>query len=387
MNQSSDNLRIIANAACTKGLFGRGKPLEAIHFSHSGLELPLMNIGYSPETRRNQITGNINMSHSVTRIAAMLATSIVCMISSVHAQTTLSLGHGAAPGNPRSEAALKFVDLVKAKSGGKITVEIGGTAQHGDEVAMLSSLATGKLDMSINSQGPAGLIVPELTALGLPYAFSSSAKALEALDGEIGQELAKKFEAKGMVLVAWMDNGIRQMTNNKRPINKPEDVKGLRIRTTADKSTMDLVRALEATPLPINFGDLYVALQQGFVDGQENPLANIHSAKLHEVQKFISITNHKFESTPFLISSITWKRLSSDERAVIKESAQEAAALQRKLMADSDSRLLAEYKKMSSVQINNADVAAFKAATQKVWDNWELKPFGGFVKKLRTASN
>jgi len=327
------------------------------------------------------------MDHRITRIAATYAFCIASLLNTALAQTTLTLAHGAAPGNPRSVAALKFAELVKAKSGGKFSVEIGGPAQHGDEVAMLSSLSTGKLDMSINSQGPAGLLVPELSALGLPYAFSSSAKALEALDGEIGDELAKKFEAKGMVVVAWLDNGIRQMSNNKRPIKKPDDVQGLRLRTTADKSTMDLVRALGGTPVPINFGDLYVALQQRFVDGQENPLANIHSAKLHEVQKYISITNHKFETTPFFVSLHTWKRFSSDEQAMIRESAREAATLQRKLMADSDSRLLAEYKKMTSVQINETDIPAFKAATQKVWDNWELKPFGEFVKMLRAASN
>ena len=327
------------------------------------------------------------MTHRIARIAA---TCLICLgstLTAAQAQTRLTLGHGAAPGNPRSEAALKFAELVKTRSGGKFTVDIGGPAQHGDEVAMLSSLATGKLDMSINSQGPSGLLVPEISALGLPYAFSSSAKALEALDGAIGEELAKKFEAKGMVLVAWMDNGIRQISNNKRPINKPQDVRGLRLRTTADKSTMDLVRSLEGTPVPINFGDLYVALQQGFVDGQENPLANIHSAKLHDVQKFISITNHKFEATPFFVSLTTWQRLSEEERSLLKDAAREAAALQRRLMAESDNRLLDEYKKMSSVQINNADIAAFKAATQKVWDSWELKPFGEFVRKLRAASN
>ena len=319
-------------------------------------------------------------------IATVVAIGI-SLISAAHAQTRLSLGHGAAPGNPRSEAALKFASLIKEKSGGSLTVEIGGAAQHGDEVAMLASLTTGKLDLSINSQGPAGFLVPEITALGLPYAFPSSASALATLDGPIGQELAKKFEANGMILLAWMDNGIRQMTNNKRPINTPGDIKGLRIRTTADKSTMDLVRALEATPVPINFSDLYTALQQGYVDGQENPLANIHSAKLHEVQKYISITNHKFEATPFLISAETWKRLSADERKMIKDSAEAATVLQRKLMIDSADNLLANYKGMPSVKVNAVDIAAFKAATQKVWDNWELKPFGAFVKKLRAASN
>ena len=321
-------------------------------------------------------------------ISALLAAGILSVAPSSSAQTSVSLtlGHGNAANNPKSLAAAKFAELVKEKSKGLIRINIEGAAKVGDDLAMVGALTTGKLDLSVNSQGPVATLVPELSDLGLPYAFASSAKAWEVLDGAVGQHLAKELEARDVILLGWMDNGIRQITNGKRPINKPDDLKGLKIRTTPDKSIMDAMAALGATPMPMNFSNVYEALKQGYVDGQDNPLANIHSAKLHEVQKYISITNHNYSVAPFVMSRKTWEKLSSDQRKLIKGAAEEATAIQRKMMADSDVTLLAEYEKMPSVKVNKADQATFKAATQKVWDNWELKSIGAFVKKLRSAT-
>lgn len=321
-------------------------------------------------------------------LAIALATGALCAAQTVLAQTPikLTLAHAVAPTNPRAIAALKFADLVKEKSGGRITIQVAGAAQLGDDLTMLAGLRTGTLDMSMNSQGPVSSVLPELSALGLPYVFSTQQKAWELLDGPIGDELAKKLEPKNLILLSWMDNGIRQITNNKRPITTPDDLKGIKLRTPPDPSTVDMFQAMGASTQQINFSELYIAIQTGVVDGQENPLANIHAGKLHEVQKFISITNHKYESTPFIMSGITWNRLSADDRKLIKEAAKEATKLQRDLMAEADVKLMAEYKAMPSLQINFPDQGPFKAATQKVWDAWEQKPFGDFVKKLRAAS-
>ncbi|SDI41570.1 TRAP transporter substrate-binding protein [Propionivibrio dicarboxylicus] len=321
-------------------------------------------------------------------LAVTVAAGVFAVTSPAIAQTPMKLvlAHAVAPENPRAIAALKFADLVKEKSGGKMTIQVAGASQLGDDLTMLSALRTGTLDMSINSQGPISSVLPELSALGLPYLFSTQAKAWEILDGPIGQELGKKLEPKGLILLAWMDNGIRQITNNKRPVTKPEDLKGIKLRTPPDPSTVDMFQAMGASTQQINFSELYIALQQGVVDGQENPLANIHAGKLHEVQKYISITNHKYESTPFVMSAITWNRLSAEERKIVKDAAQESAVFQRGLMVAADEKLLAEYKKMPSLQISVADQSLFKAATQSVWDNWEKKPFGAFVKTLRAAS-
>ncbi len=322
-------------------------------------------------------------------LAVTLAAGTLCAAQSVLAQAPvkLTLAHAVAPTNPRAMAAVKFADLVSQKSGGRVTIQVAGAAQLGDDLTMLSALRTGTLDMSMNSQGPVSSVLPELSALGLPYIFSSQQKAWELLDGPIGDELAKKLEPKNLILLSWMDNGIRQITNNKRPITTPDDLKGIKIRTPPDPSTVDAFQAMGASTQQINFSELYIAIQTGVVDGQENPLANIHAGKLHEVQKYISITNHKYESTPFLMSKITWGKLSADDQKLIKEAAKEATTYQRNLMAEADTKLLAEYKAMPSLQINVADQKPFKAATQKVWDAWEQKPFGDFVKKLRAAAN
>ena len=174
---------------------------------------------------------------------------------------------------------------------------------------MLTGLRTGTLDMSVNSHGPVSSVVPELAAFGLPFLFADSQAAYRVIDGAPGQEIARKLEAVGLISLGWWDNGIRHITNSKRPINRPEDLRGLKIRTPADPATIDTFQALGAATQQINFGELYVALQQGVVDGQENPLANIQSAKLHEVNRFISLTSHKWECSPFVASRIAWGRL------------------------------------------------------------------------------
>lgn len=299
----------------------------------------------------------------------------------------LTLSHNAANGTPRAEAAMKFAELVKAKSNGRLAIEVNPGGKLGENLEMLSSLRTGALDMSINTHGTLASVVPEVAAFGLPYAFSSPQKVWEILDGSIGQELAKKIEAQGMMTLGWMDNGARHISNSKRAILKPEDLRGLKIRTTSDKAMMDMVTALGAQPVPINFSDLYDAMKVGYVDGQENPLTNFKQKKMHEVQKYLSITFHSYGLAPFLMSNQSWDKLSSDDRKAIQAAAQEAIALQRKLSDEVDDKILEEYKKNPAVTVSTPDPAPFKAATRKVWDTWELKPFGAFVKKLRATSN
>lgn len=329
------------------------------------------------------------MKHAFLRHAVAFSACFSCAIPLAQAQTPpkLTLSHNAANGTPRAEAALKFAEIVKAKSNGRLTIDINPGGKLGENLEMLSSLRTGTLDMSINTHGTLASVVPEVAAFGLPYAFSSPQKVWEILDGSIGQELAKKIEAQGMVTLGWMDNGSRHISNNKRAILKPEDLRGMKIRTTSDKAMMDMVTALGAQPVPIGFGDLYDAMKVGYVDGQENPLTNFKQKKMHEVQKYLSITYHSYGLAPFLMSNQTWSKLSSDDRKTIQAAAQEATVLQRKLSDEVDDKILEEYKKMSSVTVSTPDPAPFKAATQKVWDTWELKPFGAFVKKLRAAAN
>lgn len=317
----------------------------------------------------------------------VLVTALLGATTLTFAQSALklTLGHGAALGNPRHEASVKFADVVKAKSGGRIEVQVAPSAQLGDDAAMVTALRTGAIDMSANSQGAVANAVPEFAAFGMPFMFSSPAHAFKVLDGPLGKELADKSAEKGMILLGTWDNGIRQMTNGKRPITKVEDMKGLKMRVPPDATLVDIMQALGAEAQQIKFAELYVALQQGVVDGQENPLVNIHSSKLYEVQKHLALTNHQFQMTPFLMSKRTWDKLSEADRKIVQEAAAEATVLQRKLSQEADDKLLAELK-AKGVLVTTVDKAAFANATSKVDDKWLATPIGGYLKKVIAAT-
>jgi tripartite ATP-independent transporter DctP family solute receptor len=294
----------------------------------------------------------------------------------------LLLGHGAAPGNPRTIAADAFAKEVSDKTDGRITVQVQGSEQLGSDTQMLQSVKAGTLDLSANSQGPLSASVPEAALIGLPFLFEDSQKAYNVLDGPVGDQLAALAEKQGFKVLAWWDNGIRELTDNKRPINSPKDVAGLKIRTPDDPMTVDIFKALGANPTPLAFGELYLALRQGTVDGQENPLTNIASAKLNEVQKYLALTGHKYESTPFVISMKTWDSLSPEDQKVVQEAADNARDQQRQLMQKQDEELRSELAK--TMKITTPDKEPFREATASVYDKW-AKKYPDLVKALQDA--
>ena len=324
--------------------------------------------------------------HTITRSLLALAAFALLPIAAQAQPIKLTLGHGAAPDNPRNLAAVKFAETVKAKTNGRIEVQVAHSAQLGDDAAMVTALRSGTLDMSANSQGAVSTVVPEFAALGLPFLFSDVQKAWQLMDGPIGKELADKSTAKGMVLLGLWDNGIRQMSNSKRAIKSPADLKGLKMRTPPDAVTIDIMQAMGADAQQIKFSELYVALQQGVVDGQENPLTNIASAKLYEVQKYVSLTGHKYESTPFLMSKRTWDKLSEADRKIVNEAAAEATQLQRRLNKEADDKLTAELKG-KGVQVDSVDRKAFVEASRPVYAKWTSGPIGEFANRVVRAAS
>lgn len=296
----------------------------------------------------------------------------------------LIFGHGLGPGNPRYEAAERFKEIVEERSDGRITIQHAAQATQGDDMEMLTALRLGTMAFSANAQGPVSTIVPEFAAIGLPFLFESLPQAWEVLDGEIGQELAEKAEAQGLVVVAYWDNGIRYVTNNVRPIEKPEDLAGLKLRTPPAPMTVDIFTALGANPEPLPFSELYMALQQGVFDGQENPAMNIHGAKLYEVQKFLSKTGHIYEATPVVASKIVWDSLSEEDRQLLREAAVEAGKFQRELVQSSNEDFLKKLAE-AGMQINEVDPEPFKEKTASVYDKWE-RQIGDIVPRIRQAA-
>jgi len=322
------------------------------------------------------------MTRRTLLAGGLAAPGILALPRGARAAANLTLGHNAAPGNPRSIATERFGEMIKERTSGRIAVRVAGAEQLGNEQSLLTSLRTGAVDMTVNSQGSVSALVPEIAALGLPFLFADSNAAFRVLEGPIGEELSQRFAKVQMIPLGWWDNGIRHITNSKRPIVKPADLKGLKIRTPPDPMTIDIFQALGAGTEQISFGELYVALQQGVVDGQENPLTNIASSKLFEVNRFISLSGHKWESSPFLISQITWTRLPAADREVVRSAAAEAGALQRKLFAENEAKYHAEFKANPKLAVNEVDRAAFRDASAKAVDTWRAKPFGDFVDRL-----
>lgn len=296
----------------------------------------------------------------------------------------LLLGHGADPGNPRTVAAESFAEAVNKGTDGRITVQVQGGEQLGDDVEMLQSVRAGSLDLSANSQGPLSSLVPEVSLIGLPFLFDSPEQAYEVMDGEVGDELAKLAEAKGFKVLAWWDNGIRHITNSKRAITTPEDVAGLKIRTPEDPMTVDIFNALQGNPTPLDFGELYLALRQGTVDGQENPLVNIASAKLNEVQGHLALTGHKYEVTPLVMNLDTWNSLSAEDKKTVQQAADDARDEQRKLMQEQEKKLRDELG--ADMDVTEPDTEAFREATQGVYDKWEAK-FPDLFQQLTQAAS
>lgn len=312
------------------------------------------------------------------KLLVAVAAGLALSASPVWAQKVLRLSHNAAPGNPKAEASLKFAELVGQKTSGRVKVEVGGSAQFGDDAESITNMRLGTLAFSANSQGTTSSAVPQFAVLGLPFLFKDLNHAYRVIDGPVGQQLGEAAKGRSLVLLALWDNGIRHTSNNKRPITKPEDLAGVKLRTPPDPMTLDIFNSLGANPGPLAFSELYIALQQGVFDGQENPLMNIYSSKLHEVQKFISLTGHKYETTPLLASKMIWDSLSKDDQKAVQDAAIEAGKFNRQLSLAADADLRQKLT-AAGVQINPVDQAPFVARTKGVYDKW-AKQFPDLVK-------
>lgn len=290
--------------------------------------------------------------------------------SNVKADIVLKLGYSSPASNPWHICATDFAKYVNEKTNGKVQVDLFPAEMLGSDAEMAEMLKMGTLDMQIAPQGVVSNYEPKMAVLGLPFLFDSNEKAAKVLDGPIGEELAKNLPSKGMRVLAYWENGLRQTTNSKKPIETPADLKGLKIRTPNDKMTVSIYKTLGSNPAPLAYSELYLALSQHVFDGQENPVTNIYASKLYEVQKYLSITNHKYECKPFLISEKTWQKLPADVQKVIKEASQKYAVENRKLFKESDEKLLSELK-AKGMQINKPDLEAFREASKPVYKDWE----------------
>lgn len=305
--------------------------------------------------------------------------------TAVQAAQTLVFGHGAAPGNPRSIAAKHMAKLVQKYSDGDLKLQIQGSEQLGSDLQMLQQAQSGAIAITANSQGPLATIVPEVSVFGLPMLFDSPQAAWKVVDGPIGEEVKKKASQRGLKVLAFWGNGMREITNNVRPIKKPQDMNGLKIRTPQDALTIATMKALGANPTPMAFGELYVALKQGTVDGQENPIVNIMSSNLDEVQKYLTMANYRYEVTPVIVGMPTWQRLSKKDQNALLKAAQQSKSFERQLLVKKTKQYLQQIRKNNLMQINQIDRSAFRKAIQPVYTQWQNK-LGDIAQRAEKAA-
>jgi TRAP-type transport system periplasmic protein len=306
------------------------------------------------------------------KIRHLFAAAVLSLCAGQASAQSFQLSHNAAAGNPKDVASKKFAEIVDQKSQGRLKVDVGGSAQFGDDAETITNMRLGTIAFSANSQGTTSAVVPEIALLGLPFLFQDLKQAEAVMDGPVGDKIAAAAEQQGLVVLSWWNNGIRETSNSKKPIVTPADLAGMKIRTPPDPMTVDIFTALGASPTPMAFSELYIALQQGVVDGQENPLINIFSSKLHEVQPYISMTNHKYEATPFLASKIVLDALPPEDQQIIRDAAKEAGELNRQMVREQTEKLRGEIE-ATGVKFNDVDPAPFVAATQSVYDKWRAK--------------
>ena len=246
------------------------------------------------------------------------------------AQTrTIKFANQNAKGHPIVLGMEKFAELVDQKSGGKMKVQVFAGGALGSDQANVSALQGGTLEMASMNSGIFASLVKEFAIYDFPFLFGNPKEADTVVDGPFGQGLHKKLEEKGLVGLAYYELGFRELTNSKRPITKVDDIAGLKLRVIPNPINVDWVKALGANPTPLPFPELYAALEQGAVDGQENPVATIKGAKLYEVQKYMTLTNHQYNPQSVVVSKKFWDSLPAGDRKVLQVAAAESAAYQR----------------------------------------------------------
>ena len=273
-------------------------------------------------------------------------------------------------GHPLVMGMEKFAEIVQAKSGGKIKVNLFPGGVLGGDAPVVSALQGGTIEMASMNSGILASQVKDFEVYDFPFMFASSKEADAVVDGPFGKKMHAKLEPKGLVGLTYWELGFRQITNSKRAINKVEDAEGLKLRVIPNAINVDWVKALGANPTPLAFPEVYAALEQKAIDGQENPLTVIAANKFFEVQKFATLTNHQYNPQSVLISKKFWDTLSADEKKIISDAAVESTAYQRQ-QARAQAGTALDTVKKGGMQVNElapAELAKFREKMKPVVD-------------------
>ncbi len=307
---------------------------------------------------------------SLLKAGASLLTLLGCAaVASTALATDLRMGSQFPSAHSSSVALKALTGDVETATDGRVTIELFADSQLGGAFEVIDQVRTGQVDIDVSGPEWYGGLVPALQVLDLPFLINSYDQAYCMIDGELGKELSQKLDEKGLVVLGWMVNGFRHVTNNTHPITGVGDIDGLKLRTPPSKTYLETFRALGANPVPVDITELYQALQQGVVDGQENPYDNIALRRFDEVQTYLSNTGHFFAWVWILANKDSYERLSEADRAILQAEMDKKVTEQRqaaaKLADAARDDLIA--KGMTYTELDQAHLRAFREKAAPVY--------------------
>ena len=307
--------------------------------------------------------------------AVALAASAAFAALPTHAQTVLKMGHVLAKGSHYDIGANVFCENLDKNTQGRYKCQVYPASALGGEREQVEAVQIGTQDLVITSTGPVGNFVPEMKIVDIPFLFRDYDHARKVLDGKIGQDMLAKFPNHGLVALAWSENGFRHMTNNKRPIVSAADASGLKMRTMENKVHMEGYRAFGIQPTPMAFPEVFGALQQGVVDGQENPIPVILASKFSQVQKHLSLTGHVYSPGLIITSPRIMNKLSEADKKAFYDAAAKSVAATRKKVNDDEANGIAQLEREGMQVVKKVNSASFNDALKGPYANY-AKEFG-----------
>ena len=318
---------------------------------------------------------------TLTRRAALAALAVVGLAAApAVAQPTITLQHPLPPSSHYGAGAAALKESFERATGGRFRVNI---QRNDNEREIVESVQIGTVECYLGSTGPVGNFVPAVRVLDVPFLFRDYAHARGVLDSDIGQQLLGQFQPRGLVGVIWLENGFRHLTNSRREVNAPSDVRGLKVRTMENQVHMRAFSTLGALPTPMAFSELVPALQQGTVDGQENPIPVIVANNLNQVQRYLTLTGHVYSPAILICNPAMMQRLSAADRAAFVEAARAAQQANRdKVTADENSGI-EELRRRGMQVVTQVDTAAFQQALAAAFAQNERELDGATLRRIR----
>ena len=283
------------------------------------------------------------------------------------------------------DGAKAFAEEIEKQSGGEFKINLKPAGALGGERDVLEGLQIGSVELTITSTGPVGNFIPEVYALDFPFLFTSYEHARSVLDGPIGQDLLDKFEAQNLVGLAWAENGFRHVTNSVHPVNTPEDLRGLKLRTMENQVHIAAFKAAGASPTPMSWTEVLTSLQQGTIDGQENPIPVLTANKMWEIQKHVTLTGHVYSPAVVVMSKIHWDGLSEEQQAWFVGAGKAAATAARATVTANEEDGVALLRNNGMEVVTDVDKAAFAAAVQPAYDEFAEQYGAELIEQIRMS--